>query len=74
MTGVQTCALPISKTIKRYDRPKTPYERVLESHDVSASRKHSLKEQYVKLNPFRLRKAMEKKLARIYATIHKKRR
>lgn len=63
-----------SKIIKRYDKPKTPYERVLESSDVSASVKRSLKEQYAKLNPFRLRKAMEKKLAKIYATIHKKRR
>ncbi len=63
-----------SKIIKRYDKPKTPYERVLESSDVSASVKRSLKEQYAKLNPFRLRKAMEKKLAKIYATVHKKRR
>ena len=63
-----------SKIIKRYDKPKTPYERVLESPDVSASVKRSLKEQYAKLNPFRLRKAMEKKLAKIYATIPKKRR
>jgi hypothetical protein len=63
-----------SKIIKRYDKPKTPYQRVLESPDVSALVKRSLKEQYVKLNPFSLRKAMEKKLAKIYATIHKKRR
>jgi hypothetical protein len=63
-----------SKIIKRYDKPKTPYERVLESSEVPASVKRSLKEQYAKLNPFRLRKAMEKKLAKIYATIHKKRR
>ncbi|MBL7155706.1 MAG: integrase [Candidatus Omnitrophica bacterium] len=63
-----------SKIIKRYDKPKTPYERVTESPEVSASVKRSLKEQYAKLNPFRLRKTMEKKLAKIYATIHKKRR
>lgn len=53
--------LVVSKTIKRYDSPKTPYERVLESPFVDASIKKSLKEQFVTLNPFRLRKAMEKK-------------
>jgi len=63
-----------SKVIKRYDKPKTPYERILESAHVPAARKRSLKEQYAKLNPFRLRKAMEKKLAKIYTTIPKKRR
>lgn len=63
-----------SKVIKRYDKPKTPYQRVLESSEVSASYKRILKERYSKLNPFRLRKAMEKKLAKIYATTHKKRR
>lgn len=59
-----------SKTVKRYDTPKTPYERVLESPYVSASVKESLKEQLTHLNPFRLRAAMEKKLEKIFATIY----
>ncbi len=63
-----------SKTIKRYDRPKTPYERVLESPYISASIKRFLKEQAEYLNPFRLREAIEKKLEKIFATIYKKRR
>src|SRR4030043_2292609 len=50
------------KAMKRYDQPKTPYQRVLESPYVSASVKRSLKEQFETLNPFRLRKAMEDKL------------
>ena len=54
------------KTIKRYDQPKTPYQRVLESPYVSASVKRSLKEQFETLNPFRLRKAMEDKLHTIF--------
>jgi hypothetical protein len=62
-----------SKTIKKYDKPKTPYERVLASPHVPASIKRSLKEQFDTLNPFRLRKAMEKKLEKIFATIHKTR-
>ena len=57
-----------SKTIKRYDVPKTPYQRVLESPDVSNVQKQAIKEQFVGLNPFRLRKAMEKKLQEIFNT------
>ena len=60
-----------SKTVKKYDRPKTPYERVLESKRVSASRKRILKEQFKELNPFKLRKAMEKKLDKIFKTLHR---
>ena len=60
-----------SKTIKRYDTPKTPYQRILESTDISDSIKASLKEAFEKMNPFKLRKAMEKKLAKIFNTIYK---
>ena len=62
-----------SKTIKRYDVPKTPYQRVLESSEVSSAGKQALKEQFDNLNPFRLRKAMEKKLQEIF-NIHFSRR
>ncbi|MCG2706929.1 MAG: hypothetical protein L6254_05255 [Candidatus Omnitrophica bacterium] len=55
-----------SKTIKRYDMPKTPYQRVLESPEVSNARKQALKEQFTGLNPFKLRKAIEKKLQEIF--------
>ena len=55
-----------SKTLKRYDKPKTPYERVLESKHVDPSIKRSLKEQFEKLNPFHLRKAIEAKMKRIF--------
>lgn len=55
-----------SKTVKRYDKPKTPYQRVLEHPDVSAEIKKTLKEQYKTLNPFDLRSVMEEKLKRIF--------
>jgi hypothetical protein len=54
------------KAMKRYDQPKTPYQRILESTDVSASVKRSLKEEFETLNPFRLRKAIEDKLNTIF--------
>ena len=55
-----------SKVIKRYDKPKTPYQRVLESKYVAASVKRILKEQMKRLNPFRLRRSIERKLKRIF--------
>jgi hypothetical protein len=45
-----------SKVIKRYDKPKTPYQRVLESGHVSKDKKEALKEQYRKLNPAELQR------------------
>ena len=56
-----------SKVFKRYDTPKTPYERALESTDVSPTQKQALKEQCAGLNPFKLRTAMEKRLQEIFA-------
>jgi hypothetical protein len=54
------------KAIKRYDTPKTPYQRLLESPFIAASVKRSLKEQFETLNSFVLRKAMDKKLKAIF--------
>lgn len=60
-----------AKTIKRYDLPKTPYQRILESPDVEAAVKRSLKEQFDTLNPFALRKAIDAKLKRVFALKNK---
>ena len=62
-----------SKVFKRYDKPMTPYQRIMESKHLSRNVKRSLKEQFEKLNPFHLRKAMEKKLHEIF-NIHSGRR
>jgi hypothetical protein len=55
-----------SKTIKRYDSPKTPYQRVMESPYIKAEVKKKLSDLFQTLNPFHLRKAMEKKLKKIF--------
>jgi hypothetical protein len=57
-----------SKIVKRYDKPKTPYRRIMESPNVSEETKRKLKEQYKTLNPFELRKALEVKLKKIFKT------
>lgn len=59
-----------SKTIKRYDSPKTPYQRIMESPHIQESVKSSLSKQLEKLNPFLLRKNMDKKLKKIFPIIN----
>jgi hypothetical protein len=56
-----------SKTIKRYDKPKTPYQRILEAalKYIPQSTKDSLTKLYETLDPFKLRIAMEKKIDKI---------
>jgi len=61
-----------SKTIKRYDNPKTPYQRVMDSPDISPSKKQELTILFQSLNPFQLRKAMEDKLKKIFLVVQKK--
>ena len=54
-----------SKTIKHHDRPKTPYQRILDSPHIPPNVKHHLSKHLEKLNPFVLREAMEKRLKTI---------
>ena len=57
-----------SKTIKRYDKPKTPFQRVLEADTfyVSNAKKRELQKIYDSINPFEPRNIMEKKIASIF--------
>lgn len=61
-----------SKTIKVYDPPKTPYQRVLESPYIDNNIKQNLKEQFITLNPFKLRKRIEAKLKKIAELFYEK--
>ena len=56
-----------SKTIKRYDKPKTPFQRILEAdpYYVSNTKKNELQKLFNSLNPFVLRRVMEKKIDKI---------
>ena len=59
-----------SKTIKRYDRPLTPYQRVLVSPHIPAATRRVLTQQFRSLNPFLLRRAIETKLAHLFRTCY----
>lgn len=49
-----------SRVIKRYDIPKTPYQRILESNNVSDAIKEELRRQYKELNPAELHRQIVK--------------
>ena len=55
-----------SKYYKKYDAPKTPYHRVLASDQVNSETKDHLKTVHQSLNPFILKKTIEKKLRVIF--------
>lgn len=55
-----------SKTIKRHDKPKTPFQRVLDSVHVKKQSKDSLRELFKTLNPFKLKRTIDEKIAKIH--------
>jgi len=60
------------KIYRRYDTPKTPYQRVMESKEVSEKTKQELKKIYQSLNPAQLKRVIDKKLDLLYQAYQKK--
>lgn len=54
-----------SKTIKKHDDPKTPYQRIMESKYIPGNPKDALTKQLDLLNPFELKNIIEMKLKKI---------
>jgi hypothetical protein len=63
-----------SKYRRKHDKAKTPYQRLLESEHVGEEKKMELALLYQQLNPFELKKRIEKKLRHVfkYVTVAKK--
>lgn len=57
-----------SRYVKRYEKPRTPYARLLESPEVSAAEKEKLRAIRSGLNPVKLRQRIEQKLRRIFSS------
>lgn len=55
-----------SKYKKQYDKAKTPYQRVVESMQVTNEKKMELALLHQQLNPFKLKASIEQKLRKIY--------
>jgi len=54
-----------SKVKRKYDSPKTPYQRLLEYKGLSQETKDHLKKLYESLNPIELKRRCDRKIARI---------
>jgi hypothetical protein len=59
-----------SKIIKQYDKPKTPYQRIIESPYVSEPTKAKLKALFDRLNPFELQERMANKIKMIIKLVN----
>jgi len=62
------------KIKRRYDVPQTPYQRLVNSDQVSEKAKEKLKAIYLSLNPAELRRSINAKLEKLYQTYEKKSR
>ena len=56
-----------SKTVRVYDRAATPLQRVLLRKEVGAQKKTQLRQLHQSLNPFGLRRQIDKQLKEINA-------
>jgi hypothetical protein len=54
------------KIHRKYDKPKTPYQRLLASPELSEKKKQKLTKMYQSLNPAQLKRAIDEKLNRLY--------
>lgn len=54
------------KYIKRYEKPKTPCQRLMESAHITKEVKAELKRQYESLDPFELKQDIERRLKEIF--------
>jgi len=59
-----------AKIIKKHSKPATPYQRLMESKHITEAKKQELTEVYSHLNPFKLKKTIQKKLNKIFSMIH----
>ena len=57
-----------SKYKKRYDDPQTPYQRLLKAKVLSEEKTLQLAQIFTELNPFDLKKSIERKLKIIFHT------
>ena len=60
------------KIMRKYDRPRTPYIRVMESKEVPPEVKENLRRTYESLNPAELKREIDKKLLGLSAAYRQK--
>lgn len=55
-----------NQTFKRYDKAKTPYQRILERKDIPLDAKAQLMNSYLQLNPVELRRRIDQNTAKLW--------
>jgi len=60
------------KIYRKYDKPKTPYQRVMGLKEVPKKTKQKLKKIYLSLNPAQLKRTIDKKLDLLYKPTKRK--
>lgn len=60
------------KVHRKYDDPKTPYQRIMESQGVGEKLKQELMKAYISLNPAQLKRVIDDKLNKLYEVYQKK--
>ena len=58
-----------SKYYRKYDTPKTPFQRLMESDHVSIKEKDTLRNQHQSLDPFHLKRQIERQLKAIFRMV-----
>ena len=58
-----------SKYKKKYETPRTPYQRLMESTHLSEEQKEQLNSCHQNLNPFKLKRTIERKLKAIFKMV-----
>ncbi len=61
-----------ARKVKKYDRAKTPFQRVLESEEVCVEIKEGFRKHYMGLNPVVLRREIERGLERIFTSVERR--
>lgn len=62
------------KIHRKYDIPKTPYHRLMESNHIPKKTKQKLEKTYLSLNPAQLKRTIDDKLNILYKSNHKPQR
>jgi hypothetical protein len=60
------------KIHRRYDTPKTPYQRIMESEKIPEENKKELRNLYQRLNPAELKRKIDEKIQRLFKVYEKK--
>ena len=59
---------------KKYDEPKTPYQRLMDMPDISPKIKQRLKAEYATLNPAQLKREISRPQEKLCKTVASRRR